>query len=1038
MVINMATPTEILRKIDKALSEKTLPTALQIVRDNALENKRKQVKDIIDIINIPKYKIVFVGAIGSGKTTAISHLFNLTDFVKTTKIIGKGKKKRKKEVETIKELMTVGSGGTTISEVIIKATDEQHSFFKVDFISKKVLTEITDNFCEQVINSSDNQKSGKLLTTEEERAFRNILDLRPKGNDLKPELQILNSVKNNKEEFKKIIKKRLENVTDKEFQIISFEQNNDLLEDNNNSSEKVWIRKIFEKINVANLDNFSIPKQIELNISNKILGENNPLKDLHSIIDIKGLDAARDKKSIDDYLKKEDTICIFTTRYEVAPDEKITHFIEKHLQDDLKNTHHRFITLMLPRDEEPEKNIGYDGKAIGDWDEGITYKKEVIKNLFKGLGIKFLDENIMHFDAFRYFDNGMPENEYIEDIQDDKDTVIKRVENIIVYRQQMDDLVSKFDKSIDTIINGDYGGDVLNKIKVIIQKIKAYQKLIIDIDFAQEFVDKFDENYWHWATKHAINNRHGVWEWRDIDLKYDSQELIKVIIRKKTIDYKSRINELIISFGENTSNVIYKSISDHLKNEFLSNYNDFIDEVASNLYRRLDQNELKYSGNNLWYKVLDESIKGSGFVYRMLRVYKTELSSIRFFLKKEIEYLWEEKVIGNVLNFLGETELKKKAMNHNIFIPKLKSIRIKNYFSIDKEGIYISNLDDKNEIYFVGENGTGKTILLQAIARALKGEQNIPDINKIISENFRENPLFEGEDSISDNKYSNKNDTQRTYEYLYAYGINRLVLDKNNEVDIETGESYSTLFNNRFSLFDPVDWLRILQLELNENNNFITIETVSNLLSELLEKEVKVYLKGSEVIFEEKGTKLSFKQLSDGYKSSITWISDLLARLSFQQPHVKKLEDYKGIVMVDEIGIYLHPKLKFSLIKKLRSKFKNIQWIFTTHSPITLLGASKNAVVYKIYKIDKEDEKGITQISKPINISGYTANSLITSTIWNIPDFVTAGTEIELVSNVDNIYKNIHKLVSERQKNDPSFDEQDLVSTIKKELSKNE
>ncbi len=1025
----MRTPNEILKKIENALSIQELPKALQIIRDNALENKKRQVKDILDIINIPKYKIVFIGAIGSGKTTAISHIFNLTNTVQVTKTIGKGKKKTKKKIKVVRELMTVGVGGTTIAEVVMKSTDEEYSFFKINFISENELIELVDSFCEQVINKENKNKAGRLMSQEEERAFRNILNLKPIGTDLKPELQILKDVENDEIKFKDIIYSRIENVTKETSIKIAYTSETNLLKENRNVDEKAWINKVFEKINVADIENFSIPKQIELHLTKNILGENNPLIDFNSIIDTKGLDAARDKKSIDDYLKEEDTVCIFTTRYAVAPDEKITHFIEKHLQDDLKNTHHRFIVLMLPRDDEPEKVIGYDGKAMDDWDEGIEYRKEVIKNQFSGLGIEFSKKNILHFDAFRYFENGLPEKEYTEDIKDDKDTIINRIQDRIVYRQKMEDLILKFDKSIDTIVNGKYDEKVLDNIKILIQKIRGYQKLIIDINFAQEFINKFDNNYWHWATKHAINKRHGVWEWKDIDLAYDGKELVEAIIKRKTIDYKSRINEIIIEFGNNDTNNIYKSISEHLQNEFLGSYNKFVNIIKIRLNKKLSENEFQYH-SNLWHKVLDESIKGAGFVYRMLQVYRTELSDIKNYLKEQIEILWKDEVINNILNFLGEEELKKKTMN-NLEIPYIEEIQIKNYFSIDEEGIQITGLANNKEIYFVGENGSGKTILLQAIALSLKGNQNIGAINDIVKQNFKENYIFKAFDNISENEYSSE--TKRTYNFLYGYGINRLVFG--NEKLNKDDEVYASLFNNKYSLIHPVSWLQELKLELYENENkFITLETVSDLLSDFLEKEVKVYLKGSEVIFEERNTPLSFEQLSDGYKSSITWISDLLARLSFHQPDAKTLSDFRGVVMVDEIGIYLHPKLKFALIRKLRTKFSSIQWIFTTHSPITLLGASKNAIVYKVYK---EKDTGTTRISKPINISGYTANSLITSTIWNVPDFATEGTELEMVSNVDNIYKNIHKLVSEQQQSDPSFDENDLVAMIKNELSKN-
>ena len=65
----------------------------------------------------------------------------------------------------------------------------------------------------------------------------------------------------------------------------------------------------------------------------------------------------------------------------------------------------------------------------------------------------------------------------------------------------------------------------------------------------------------------------------------------------------------------------------------------------------------------------------------------------------------------------------------------LDSVKIRNYFSIDDVGIVLNNLGEKKEIYFAGENGVGKTILLQAIARAIKGAQQIGAVIDILKQN---------------------------------------------------------------------------------------------------------------------------------------------------------------------------------------------------------------------------------------------------------------------------------------------------------------
>jgi len=347
----------------------------------------------------------------------------------------------------------------------------------------------------------------------------------------------------------------------------------------------------------------------------------------------------------------------------------------------------------------------------------------------------------------------------------------------------------------------------------------------------------------------------------------------------------------------------------------------------------------------------------------------------------------------------------------------LNKIEIKNYFSIDNEGVAIENLKSKNEIYLVGENGTGKTILLQAIALSIRGEERIGTVIDVLNQNKKENLVFKAE-------LIEKTD-------LFAYGVNRLSLKNLEEIDIKTEEVYISLFDNGRNLINPVYWLQMIDLDEKYNKNNIKPEIAKKLINELLDKNIEIIFNGSEVIFNEKGTELSFNQLSDGFKNSITWICDLLARLAFKQPKIKTLSDYKAIVMVDEIDLFLHPKLQFDLIKKLRAKFPKIQWIFTTHSPIVVLGASENSIAYKIYK-----ENGITKCSEPIEIKDFTANSLISSNIWDLQQFYTTEIKQDLILDIDDTYKKIYEVVQSKRKSQAHISNDDLISLIEKEIEK--
>ncbi len=89
-----------------------------------------------------------------------------------------------------------------------------------------------------------------------------------------------------------------------------------------------------------------------------------------------------------------------------------------------------------------------------------------------------------------------------------------------------------------------------------------------------------------------------------------------------------------------------------------------------------------------------------------------------------------------------------------------------------------------------------------------------------------------------------------------------------------------------------------------------------------------------EHLFERKGLKVPFPALSDGYRAFLGWIGDLLHHVCATCPSGKKLVDNKGIVMVDEIDLHIHPKWQMTVLSTIARSLPNIQFIVTSHSPL--------------------------------------------------------------------------------------------------------
>lgn len=326
----------------------------------------------------------------------------------------------------------------------------------------------------------------------------------------------------------------------------------------------------------------------------------------------------------------------------------------------------------------------------------------------------------------------------------------------------------------------------------------------------------------------------------------------------------------------------------------------------------------------------------------------------------------------------------------------IEEVKILNFFSIEEA---ILNFSKSKEIYFLGENGDGKSLFLMGIYLAFNGNFIIESTDQQktgrASDILRNNKIV----SLSgiDDKGTEYSPQRALYiENLFAYGTHRgrYSTDKPEEY------GFMSLFDSEQTLTNPVTWLKdqkLLELEkaLDANNMFGEIKDLPNsypvklleeMFHDLLERNVEIKIEGTGVLFKEKGTVLTFDQLSEGYKSILIFVSDLLFRLSLNASEGQKITDLKGIVIVDEIDLHLHPKWQRVIIGKLRKLFPNIQFIFTTHSPTIIQGASDDAIIFRVYR---NTEDGKTRVSDSYfrkDLDHLMINTLLTSPLFGLLD----------------------------------------------------
>ncbi|MFO1499383.1 MAG: AAA family ATPase [Verrucomicrobiota bacterium] len=88
-------------------------------------------------------------------------------------------------------------------------------------------------------------------------------------------------------------------------------------------------------------------------------------------------------------------------------------------------------------------------------------------------------------------------------------------------------------------------------------------------------------------------------------------------------------------------------------------------------------------------------------------------------------------------------------------------------------------------------------------------------------------------------------------------------------------------------------------------------------------------------------TTVGFDELSDGYQSMIALAVDIMAGLP------KTSADFQsdtGIVLLDELGTHLHPRWRMRVVRSLQNAFPRLQFFASTHEPLCIRGLRRSEV----------------------------------------------------------------------------------------------
>lgn len=334
----------------------------------------------------------------------------------------------------------------------------------------------------------------------------------------------------------------------------------------------------------------------------------------------------------------------------------------------------------------------------------------------------------------------------------------------------------------------------------------------------------------------------------------------------------------------------------------------------------------------------------------------------------------------------------------------IKNIKVNKLYHLQDFSIEIP--EENPHLLITGKNGSGKTVLLKAIADFLDivkedARMSFVDYYKHLEhwKNKKNNTPQEVMET-----YKNIEFVQQQIDKLYGkvdvnlidaakliegyqkkefiisfYGAGRLT--KMNEPKNPTkpnlqikGKAEMSLTNQFLYFLSDLKVQEALarneQQMTDADNIKVWFKEFEKLLKEIYQDEnlqLLFHYRDYTFTIKTEGKEFKFTEMSDGFIAAIDIIADLIMKMQDGNSLTRNYQK-RGIVLIDEIETHLHLELQRIVMPLLTRLFPNIQFIVTTHSPF-VLNSMPNAVAYDLEH--REEISDLTEYSYEALAEGY-------------------------------------------------------------------
>lgn len=198
------------------------------------------------------------------------------------------------------------------------------------------------------------------------------------------------------------------------------------------------------------------------------------------------------------------------------------------------------------------------------------------------------------------------------------------------------------------------------------------------------------------------------------------------------------------------------------------------------------------------------------------------------------------------------------------------------------------------------------------------------------------------------------------YPLVLSFGANRIdnqyrAASKTKERASKITKGYKSSLRETVDFQSAFDWLYRYEQSMKKGQEFEgsydavldALTTAIPALTEVMvdsknsELTAKVTVRGQEPTYQ------TYEHMSDGFKSVICIVAETAYRCVQLNGFLGReaVRRTPGVVLIDELDLYLHPRWQRHLLEDLQNAFPQIQFIVSTHSPFIIQSVRKQNLI---------------------------------------------------------------------------------------------